>query len=652
MQNPRLRVLTDANSLPDITNAERLYLDVETTSGQDGVKSLNPHRDCYIAGIAILAEYSDGSTSDAYYAPVGHRYLDAKNLDWQIVYDWTAKAIHSCKTWVNHNIKYDAHVIINNLALDISHLPAFIDTIVMAKLYDSDRMYKGGYGLAVLSRQLLKKNIDRYENEVKKYAEYTADYGMVPIPILGPYAAMDVVSVYRLYHFFDKNLHTDVYSVLKNECELTRVLFMMEHRGLKVDAQQLMLEEAKMTASLVSKIRDIHARTGRYIEPHVNADCYSLLCVDYGLPVIETTEAGNPAFSADALKQYRVRPDAPTEVLDIMLKYRKDHTYNSLFVTQFRDLHVDEIVHSDYNQIVRTGRMSCKQPNAQQFDKRAKSLILPREGYGFLSADASSQEFRIIASYLKNPEILAAYRENPDADFHQKVADMVGIKRRPAKTLNFSMAFGAGKRNTVGQLANNDDIIREAVGDKYEEVKGDKSVTETFMYLVQKKAELVYDQYHDMLPELKDVSKRAAHTARYRGYIRNQYGRHRHIPEKAAHIAFNSAVQGTAADCSKFAMTSLSRALEGTGSFMLAAVHDSILIEVPLDLLFDEQYLKLVITTLEAEVPPMMQKVDIPMRWSFSIHREAWGKADDVSAIMPDGFIDPKDEGEWLLALE
>ena len=48
-------------------------------------------------------------------------------------------------------------------------------------------------------------------------------------------------------------------------------------------------------------------------------------------------------------------------------------------------------------------------------------------------------------------EIVDAYNAG-DADFHQVVADMAGIERKQAKTINLGLMYGMGKNKLMAEL--------------------------------------------------------------------------------------------------------------------------------------------------------------------------------------------------------
>tara|TARA_Y100000356_G_C11213150_1_gene264597 strand:- start:76 stop:1041 length:966 start_codon:yes stop_codon:yes gene_type:complete len=103
-------------------------------------------------------------------------------------------------------------------------------------------------------------------------------------------------------------------------------------------------------------------------------------------------------------------------------------------------------------------------PNLQQIPakgfigKKMRELFLPEEGYSWGSFDYSQQEPRIVVHYalkLKmsgTEELVESYQDDPNADFHQIVADMAKIPRSTAKTINLGLFYGMGKNKLAEQL--------------------------------------------------------------------------------------------------------------------------------------------------------------------------------------------------------
>src|SRR5690606_38245884 len=134
--------------------------------------------------------------------------------------------------------------------------------------------------------------------------------------------------------------------------------------------------------------------------------------------------------------------------------------FNNLFLESYKTKHVNGYLHPTFNQVVRTGRLSCGDPNMQQSNEAARNLIIPHEeGESILSVDYSQIEYRTIVHYINDRRAIAAFEKDPDTDFHDYVAKDIGVHRKPAKTLNFQNAFGAGVRKMEMALSAIPEIV-------------------------------------------------------------------------------------------------------------------------------------------------------------------------------------------------
>lgn len=604
------RLVQQVSELPDLRRAKRLYLDCETTSMDPRLTSLNPWHHCALAGICVTADNQPG----AWYVPFGHR---RGNLPRNAVLTWLHETLQSCETWVNHNIKYDAHVC-KNYSVGFKNAELF-DTLTISKLIDSDRTVGKGYSLSALSKDWLGEDISGLQNRVRDWlkAAESKDYGDVPPDILAEYGCQDVITVRKLDKHISSVLPEQCKKVAATETKLTSVLFDLEQIGMRSKPELIKIETLKCLSKMVQIEERLHDLTGMAIRPHTNADCFELLCGAHGLPVLGWTDKGAPSFDKATFVSYAGHSDVLSseilpEILRLIVQYRKLHTFHGLFLEPCSQLILDGRLYPTYNQSVRTGRMSCSEPNAQQFSRDAKRLVLPNKGKALLNADHSQAEFRIIVHYLKNENLIEAYRKNPDTDFHQWVADKCGISRDPAKGVNFGMGYGAGKPRILAMLAANPELAAS--------VKADGR---PFGVVCAERAERVYREYHATLPELRRVSWAVAKTLEARGYVFNLYGRRRHMPRQASYRAFNSLIQSTAADMIKEAMVRTSprfnEKLRALGAVQIATVHDNILFEHDPD---DMDRLVKIVKT-EMETPGVDLRV--PMKIDVSSSQESWG---------------------------
>jgi DNA polymerase-1 len=620
-------LLESEHELPSVPERiETLYLDFETSSGDPRLKSVDPWRDCSVIGASVKFN-ADGPSQ---FVP---RHLLLHN-------GWLRDVLRKTNAWCNANVKYDMHVLKNDLRLDP---PAWVRcTLTGAKLIDSERVFKGGYGLDVLSRDWLARDISQYEWAMQPYlGRDNKDYGQIPLDILAEYACVDTDVAATLDTYIESRMPEESAGVWKTEQAMTSMLYRMEQYGVRVDPTQLKIVQLVT----LKKLLELDERMeqflgGQSFRANVNDDCYDVLCNRYGLPVLAWTEpqqrkdgtigTPGPSFDWDALQLYLQHPDAPHALVEMMIEYREHDTFNNLFLKVWDDLNVDGVMHPNYNQTVRTGRMGCSKPNMQQLNTLAKTLIVPPPGYAIVSADFSQIEFRIIAHYLENRQWVDAYNADPWVDAHDYVARMCGISRKPAKTLNFQSAYGGGKKKMIAAMSVNKEVVAGVIAEI--EAAYSQYSSEARAHAVQaacaKRGAEVYDAYHRMLPELKPVSRQAAGACSVRGYVRNLYGRRRHLGAKFAHKAFNSAVQSTAGDLTKERMLALEQ--EVPELLQVTQVHDCVLGLLPLDLLEGDENPRVLNNIVDCMNHPQLD-LRVPVRTTIGWSSKNWAEADEDS---------------------
>lgn len=627
------RLVQDISELPDL-KPETLYLDVETDNivGKKDVIA-NPFKEDRIAGIAVTADNHAGS----WYIPIRHEHAHW-NLPLPNVQRWLKDQVGTCKRWINHNVKFDAHFCAADGAMFNGEL---ICTLTLAKIIDSDRVLKGGYGLDAVSADWLDEDISPFDQRIQAYLACLKGpkrYSRVPADIMGEYACQDVITNRKLFANLLRRRDDQTKGVWDTEIKLTPVLFDMEREGMRVNLQELMIQEYMIMNELTQIEEIIHKMTGLIINPANNDDCYELLCVKHQLPVLAYTEedGNNPSFDKDALKSYLSYPtvaESPdlTQIIKLMLHYRKRNTLLTFFVRPYQMHQVNGVMHPQYNQAVRTARLSCKQPNAQQLSPAAKALVHPDEGGAFLSVDYSQIEFRLIVHYIKDVEAIRAYQENPDTDFHQWVADMCVIPRKPAKNVNFCIAFGGGKNRVISMLASNMDLVGK-LGDQVERLIEEGKVQASqrklvFEGLCQARGKEVFDAYHDTLPGLRVCTRKAYISAKSRGHVFNGYGRQRHLPDKAAWRAFNAVVQSTAADLMKERTVAIAprynKTIRDWGITIRASVHDETKFHGEREAMRDPRVVSYIVNTLEDTAV----KFRVPIRATAGWSDKDWATA-------------------------
>jgi len=637
-------IISNVNQLPDICSANDIIVDFETTSFDSTRGGLHPYKGDRICGIAATTL----TTNKAWYIPIRHKDIycddeDIQNIPIENAINWLNDLLSSKGKWINHNVKFDAHFAHVEGITSINR--NLICTLTGAKLVYSDMMYQGGYSLSNLSKLWLKKDISSYDKEIKQYLrnlhigrKAAKDYALVPIDLLGRYACYDVRTAKDLYLYIENILNDDERKIVwETEKKLTNVLFDIEKEGLKVDLDELECKEYVISIKLRRYEEELENIFGFSVNPKSNKDCYEVLINQFDLPVLELVEkTKNPSFDKNALSKYLELPDVINDskkekVVNIMLKHRKLSTLLSIYIQPYQ-IHAsnkDQILHSSYNQCVRTGRLSSRQPNSQQLNKKAKELIHCNEGESFLSADYSQIEFRIMVHVIKDIEAIKAYRNNPDTDFHQWVADMCKIDRSPAKNVNFAIGFGAGRAKVLSMLSTNKSITAE-MGEKIDkmierDIINPNERMKVFEDMCKKRASFIYNLYHNTLPGIRTCSRLASTKTANRGYIRTLYKRRRHINKNHAHIAFNALIQGTAADILKEILIKVSprynKRIREWGIRIAAIVHDDILFIGPTEIMHNKDVQDYIRDLLESPSYDFL----IPIKTSMNISDTTWG---------------------------
>lgn len=235
-----------------------------------------------------------------------------------------------------------------------------------------------------------------------------------------------------------------------------------------------------------------------------------------------------------------------------------------------------------------TGRLSTASPNLQNIPVRSKEgrmireCFIAPEGCTFLSLDYSQIELRTLAHESEDEVMLEAYRN--DEDIHSKTASLVfGIPvaqlhpynhRRPAKTCNFAVVYG---------------ITPEGLQDSLAREGADQAA-----WTVDRCKEFI-DEWFRIYRGVKAYMDRQTQQARRFGYVRDMFGRIRHIPgvystiksvvSGAIREAGNMPIQAGAQEIMKIAMSDLIEpyrqwAREGKHAIPIMQIHDDLLWEV------------------------------------------------------------------------
>ena len=591
------------DELKDLQGHKEIAIDLETNDPElMSLGSGNVVNRGHIAGIAVAVEGWSG------YYPIHHE--QGGNLDRNLVLSWLQDILkQEDTTFIFHNAMYDV-CWLRSAGLTIKG--KIVDTMIAASLIDENRM---SYRLDTLAKFYVGLGKDE-----KILVEAAKDYGLDPkkdmwrLPALfvGQYAERDAVATLKLWKRLETELYKqELWDVFNLETKLFPCLVDMRFKGVRVDLEKaafikkdLMQREQK----IVNKIKDL---TGINVEIHA-ARSIAKAFDKLKLPYDRTEKSDEPSFTKNFLQNH------PHELARCIADAREINKAHTTFIDSITKHSVKGRIHADINQIrsdqggTVTGRFSMSNPNLQQIPARhpeigpmIRSIFIPEEKTVWGSFDYSQQEPRILVHYakLQNLEgvdgIVDAYNDG-DADFHQVVADMAGIERKQAKTINLGLMYGMGKNKLMSELG-----------------------------LMKESAEKLIKQYHVKAPFVKKLMDNVTRKAENYGKIRTIGGRACHFdlwqptqfgifkplplemarkeydePLKRAftYKALNKLIQGSAADMTKKSMV----ALYENGIIPHIQIHDEVDISVESDKQA-EQIIEIMESAVTLKVP---NKVD------------------------------------------
>ena len=195
--------------------------------------------------------------------------------------------------------------------------------------------------------------------------------------------------------------------------------------------------------------------------------------------------------------------------IKMIAEARKINKVNTTFIdTILRHEHNGRI-QAEINQIrsddggTVTGRFSYSNPNLQQIPAKdpetgplIRSLFIPEEGCKWGTFDYSQQEPRLVTEYALRfklasvNEIADSYDHNPNADFHQLVADMAKIPRSQAKVINLGLFYGMGKAKLMAELGVSKTKADEIFGIYHSKVPFVKQLTNKLMTAAQRNGKI------------------------------------------------------------------------------------------------------------------------------------------------------------------
>ena len=600
---------------PDLTQVDEIAIDLETRDPdliKKGSGAIIGNGE--VIGIAVATSNYKG------YFPIAHH--GGGNMDRKKVLEWFQDLLNSPSTKIFHNAMYDVCWI---RALGLKIQGRIVDTMIAAAVTDENRFR---YDLNSLSWKY-----NGYGKSEAGLSEAAAQWGIDPksemykLPSLnvGAYAERDAEATFGLWQEMKKEITSqDTQSVFDLETDLFPCLVDMRFKGVRVDVEGAQ----KLKKTLIKEEQDILTAIEK--ETNVRPQIWAARSIaqvfeNLKIPFERTEKTDAPSFTKNFLQEHE------HPVVNLIAKAREVNKAHTTFIDSILRYEHKGRIHAEINQLRNagggtvTGRFSYQNPNLQQIPARNKdlgpkirSLFLPEENHTWGCFDYSQQEPRLVVHYAalyKLPsvyDVVDAYNDDSNSDFHQTVADMAEIPRTQAKTINLGLFYGMGKAKLQAELG-----------------------------VSKEKANELFNTYHGKVPFVKQLMEKASNRAQERGQIRtllgrlcrfhlwepNSFGMHKAMLHEDAlqehgpgikraytYKALNKLIQGSAADMTKKAMLDL----YNEGIIPHIQIHDELDISIE-----NEAQAKKIIEIMEDAV-----KLEVPNKVDYEFGKN-WGDIND-----------------------
>lgn len=509
---------------------------------------------------------------------------------------------------IGHNLKFDMHMLAKE---GITFKRTLWCTEAQARV-EYNQHFK--YSLAACLERIGLKKDDRVKEWMDKNGAYTKvkvegkkqvkkDYQFwkVPLEIIQPYAEIDARGAYKLYESQHRRFEEidapgigapSIRQISSLESAITGAFLRMERAGIKLDLDYChrgLEHERNRIEKALSQFRDLAG-----VDLVDSASSLKGPLSTAGVACGQT-EKGADSYAADVLEAQGEHP-----LVQAVLSYRDAQKRAGTYWSSFLALAgKDGRIHANLRQAgTATGRTSCSDPNLQNLTAEddgeypIRRAFIPDRDELLVSIDYTQMEYYLMLDYAQERRVIDLVLSG--VDLHQATADMMGVTRKEAKTINFGLLYGSG----VDKLAQMLGCTRE----RAQELK----------YL-----------YFEKLPNVRKFVKTVTSTAERRGYIFNWAGRRCYFPDpRFAYTAPNHLIQGGCADIKKLAVVAVDKFLMNRESRILMEIHDELLLGMKRSEL---HLIPEIVTIMEQAYKPKL----LPMKCSVAWSDKSWHDLQD-----------------------
>jgi DNA polymerase I len=545
-----------AKLLKHILAAEMVSFDTETT-GIDANQA-------ELVGLSFATEAHKG-----YYVPVPADQKEAQKL----VDEFRPFFENPNVKKVGQNAKYDS-IVLKWYGVEIQGLD--FDTMLAHYLIEPELRHNMNY----MSATILKYEPVSIESLIGK-GKNQLSMRDVRVERVAEYAAEDADVTFQLYEHLKKAVDTEgVDNLLRTvEMPLVEVLTNLEFNGVRVDGDYLNAYSVELEVKVRNLEEKIYEMAGTRFTINSPKQVGDVLFDKLKIPYRwkKTGKSGQYVTDEETLSELAANHPICQTILDYRGLAKLKSTYVDALPRMINPK--TNRIHSSFNQaLAATGRLSSNNPNLQNIPirteegRRVREAFIPRDdNHVLLSADYSQIELRLIADIANETAMLEAFQQGVDIHlataakvYGVSLEEVTSDQRRAAKTVNFSILYGAGATNLSQQLS-----------------------------IPRAEAKQIIEAYFAQYTGLKNYMQTVVEDCRKNGYVMTLLGRRRKLRDidsknqlaksNAERVAVNTPIQGSAADLIKVAMINIHKELKDKGlqTKMILQVHDELVFDVP-----------------------------------------------------------------------
>jgi len=329
-----------------------------------------------------------------------------------------------------HNAKFDYKFLKRWCGISLRNV---YDTFLVEKILHCGKE-DYGFGLSKLTERYCNVTLNK---EVRNRFTQTSSSPFTVDQIV--YGAQDIVYLEDIYYKQQSDIRfKQLGSVVTLENKAVIVFSEIEYEGLQIDLEswKVLALQNKKEAIEYEKVLDEVLLSDNQFQKYKARKQLDLFMDESELKA-STVNWGSPLQVLKVLQQ--IVPELENvngkkllpfkfkhPVISEYIKFKEKDKLASAFGDNFDScISSDRKVHTNFTQILDTGRVSSSNPNMQQIPatNKYRNCFVAPEGHVFVSSDYSSQELNVIAFGSKDPVFIQALQNGED--LHSVCAELV-----------------------------------------------------------------------------------------------------------------------------------------------------------------------------------------------------------------------------------